>query len=199
MPFSLSLTARQRGANGVVQPLQSVQGKLRLLADNTLIVEFPTLQFSTADSSGFVNATGLGLANAVASGVVNKWRILDNSNNEVMSGDGGQRHKILSENRSQSWVTISGNHTSTFTSRARATLHNRNNLNHNVYLRLAPVASEYNSANDTTRIYFYENLADSAYSSFVWTHVHIGELGLDNANIVEDQVVQVNNLRFAIL
>lgn len=195
---TLSVPARQRAASAIVSTIAG-NGKLRLFQGSTLLVQFDSVSFGAPDSSGYIGASGIPSSMAVATGYVDRWELLDGSNDLVASGTAGQRHRIVTENRSQSWVIVNGMLNGIYTPRINVTLHNKNNFSHNVYLRLNSIGSEYDSGFNVTKIYFHEDLSSSEYSPLLWTHIHVGELGMDNAYVIEDQVVTVNYIRFTVL
>lgn len=201
MPFFLSSAARIRAVDALLLPIRTTPGSL-MIADSAFnpLVVFTNVLMSDADSSGFSSSNALSDTPAMATGVATYWALRENNGTVIVQGDCGQRIKIAAGGISKpsSTITVNGNHSGTFLPRVPVTLVNLNNATHNIYSVVASGGATYFPATDTTVIPIAESLDNPLYSSFTWTHIHVGEAGLDNLNIMEDQLVRVTSFRVTV-
>lgn len=198
MPMQLSTAAKNRAADAIVQPIKTADGTLRLKAGTTVVVSFTPVRFSAAASNGVVTADAIAPKDATAAGVVNVWELLDNTAALIASGVAGQRYQITSLDRVNSKVNVTGDLTSVFAARSNVTLHNKNDTTQNVYVTVDNAGPTYDSVANVTTIPIFEDLNAPPYSTLNWTHIHVGEVGLDNNNINVDQRVTVDSFKITV-
>lgn len=198
MPMNLSTSAKNRAADGIVQPIAAADGTLQIRQGGTVLVSFSPVRFPNPASNGTTTSAAINPADATASGVADNWRLLDSLNAEIANGVAGQRYGIISIDRGPDTIRVAGNRTTVFTPRANVTLHNKNDTTQNVYVTVDNAGSSYDSITDTTTINIFEDLAAPPYDTKTWTHIHVGELGMDNTNIQMDQRVSIDNFSITI-
>jgi len=198
MPVNLGTEAKNRAAEAIVQPIKTTTGILELLQGSTIIVSFNDVQFPGSASNGTVTASTITPKDATAAGTVNAWRLKDNGGVVIASGVAGQRYQIAALNRATSTIEVTGDVTAQFPARSSLTLHNKNDTAQNVYILVDDDPPTYDAVSNRTSIPVHPDLNAPPYSTLTWTHVHPGELGLDNSNIQVDQRVTVDSFKITV-
>lgn len=198
MPMNLSTSAKNRAAEAVVQPISAADGTLQIRQGTTVLVSFTPVRFPNPASGGKITSSAIAPADAVAAGVADNWRLLDNLSAEIANGVAGQRYGITAIDRSADTIKVAGDRTAIFTPRSSVTLHNKNDTTQNVYVTVDNQGSTYDIPTNTTTIYILEDLNSPPYDALTWTHIHAGELGMDNTNIQVDQRVSIDNFSIAV-
>jgi len=199
MPLFLTPEARNRAVDGLTFPIRTTGGNqagtLQILDNGDVpLVTFQNVKMFPA-SGGVANSTTIADTPATFGGTAVKWMLKENNGTLIISGDVGQRFKLIDVNKAAGTVKVKGNKTAIFTDKINVTLHNNTNTTLNVYTLLGAPGSSYDSTLDETTIFIGENI--SIYTG-TWTHIHTGEAGLDNVLIAEDQIVRLPVLRITI-
>ena len=199
MPLFLTTEARNRAVDGLTYPIRTTGGNqggtLQILDSQDIpLVTFSNVKMLPA-SSGVATSTTIADTPATFGGTAAKWTLKENNDTLIISGDVGQRFKLIDVNKAAGTVKVRGNKTAIFTDKINVTLHNNTDTTLNIYTLLGSPGSSYDSNLDETTIFIGENI--SIYTG-TWTHIHTGEAGLDNLSIAEDQIVRLPVLRITI-